>query len=204
MSWEIVRPDATSLRGLAHPLRVKMLTALREHGPATATLLAQRLGQSSGVTSYHLRQLAQHGFVVEDPDRGAGRERWWKAAHRGTSLGYEVSREAPGDVETYLRAVAALYIDRIDHWLSEWPALQGDWDGDWEGTGTLSDQRLRLTPAESRELKEEILALVERYRKDDPDSPAPPGTEPVILQWQVMPFIRAAGPEGGERAEDRS
>ena len=33
---------------------------------------------SSGATSYHLRQLGRYGLIEEDPDRGAGRERWWR------------------------------------------------------------------------------------------------------------------------------
>ena len=50
--------DPRTLRGLAHLMRVRILTSLREGGPATATGLAARLGESTGSTSYHLRQLA--------------------------------------------------------------------------------------------------------------------------------------------------
>ncbi|MGO4429962.1 ArsR/SmtB family transcription factor, partial [Streptomyces sp. MCAF7] len=81
--------DARSLRGLAHPLRMRLLGALREYGPATASQLADRLGESSGATSYHLRQLAAHGFVEDDPERGKGRERWWKSAQSGTRVDSE-------------------------------------------------------------------------------------------------------------------
>src|SRR5688572_10834361 len=70
--------DLESLKGLAHPLRVKILDLLSTYGPATATGLAERLGESSGATSYHLRQLARHGFVREVEGRGTGRERWWE------------------------------------------------------------------------------------------------------------------------------
>ena len=78
---QTVRLDAMSVRGLAHPLRVKILGFLRTEGSATATMVAQRMGLNSGATSYHLRQLATYGFVVDDPERGVGRERWWRAAH---------------------------------------------------------------------------------------------------------------------------
>jgi DNA-binding transcriptional ArsR family regulator len=61
-----VRLRAEMLRGIAHPLRVRLLDLLREDGPSTATRLAERTGQSSGATSYHLRQLAAYGFVVEE------------------------------------------------------------------------------------------------------------------------------------------
>jgi DNA-binding transcriptional ArsR family regulator len=187
MSWEPIRPSPTTSRGIAHPLRLKILNLLRADGPATATLLADRLGQSTGATSYHLRQLAQYGFVVDEPALGAGRERWWKAAHRGTILEGDIVRQAPAETEVYLRAVASLYADRMDRWLSERAALPDEWDN----TSTLSDQRLRLTRDEARELHREINALIERYRRDDPDVPGPPGAERVVVQWQLMPFLRA-------------
>ncbi|MCL2464315.1 MAG: helix-turn-helix domain-containing protein [Micrococcales bacterium] len=68
------------LKAFTHPLRMAMFSALRDHGPATATQLARRLGESTGQTSYHLRQLERHGFVEDDPDHTGGRERWWRSA----------------------------------------------------------------------------------------------------------------------------
>ncbi|SCF15285.1 ArsR/SmtB family transcription factor [Micromonospora mirobrigensis] len=190
-----IRPDATSLRGLAHPLRVRILNVLREQGPATATLLAERLGQSTGATSYHLRQLAQYGFVVDDPQRSAGRERWWRAAHRNTVLDSDLGEQASADTEAYLRAVAAAYAERVDRWLGEWAALPRE----WAATGTLSNWRLRLTRAEAAELHERLFALLDDYRRDDPEVPAPPGTESVVLQAQILPFLRRPGTAEGER-----
>ena len=61
------------LKALTHPVRVRILGMLRVDGPATATTLATRLRLNTGATSYHLRQLAEHGFVVDDPERGTGR-----------------------------------------------------------------------------------------------------------------------------------
>jgi DNA-binding transcriptional ArsR family regulator len=65
--------DAASLKALAHPLRVDMFDRLAMLGPATASQLAEALGESSGATSYHLRQLARHGFIEEDTDRGTAK-----------------------------------------------------------------------------------------------------------------------------------
>ena len=67
-----VRPDSRQLRVLAHPLRSRLLGALRHGGPATATALAARLGTNSGATSYHLRQLAEAGLVEDDPEHIEG------------------------------------------------------------------------------------------------------------------------------------
>ncbi|MBU2662417.1 winged helix-turn-helix domain-containing protein [Actinoplanes bogorensis] len=88
----------------AHPLRVRLLNLLRERGPSTASKLAELLGQSSGATSYHLRQLAAYGFV-EDAGCGTGRERWWQATSARTDLDAATAlpacrgnhREPPGD-----------------------------------------------------------------------------------------------------------
>jgi DNA-binding transcriptional ArsR family regulator len=192
MSGDKIDLSATSLRGIAHPLRVRMLGVLREHGPATATLLAERLGQSTGATSYHLRQLAAYGFVEEDPERGTGRERWWRAAHRTTSLDMDAVRAAPAEAEAYMRSVAAVYAERVDRWLGE-SAAQPE---QWRQVGTLSDTSLRLTPAEAQELHAELFALLGRYRRahDAPDQ-APPDAETVSVQWQILPFLRDAGEE---------
>ncbi|WP_084533117.1 winged helix-turn-helix domain-containing protein [Nocardia fusca] len=64
---------------LAHPLRQRILRALAENGPATSTALGAPLGENTGATSYHLRQLAQHGFIEEAPELAKGNERWWRS-----------------------------------------------------------------------------------------------------------------------------
>ncbi|GIF62924.1 transcriptional regulator [Asanoa ishikariensis] len=192
MTEREVNADATTLRGLAHPLRVRMLGLLRENGPATATTLAERLGQSTGATSYHLRILANYGFVVDDPERNVGRERWWKAAHRTTRLEID-SALPPAEAEGYLRAVAAQYADQTVRFLDEMASMPPRWRDPF----TISDWRLRLTQAEAMELNEAIFALAERYRRDDPDIEHPDGAEKVTLQVHLLPF--PAAPEEEER-----
>src|SRR5689334_11065173 len=77
--------DAAALEALAHPLRGRLLGLLRADGPATASGLAEKVKESSGVTSYHLRKLAEVGFVEEEAGRGTKRERWWRAVHTSTT-----------------------------------------------------------------------------------------------------------------------
>src|SRR4051812_17674544 len=60
-----LRLDAAALKVLAHPLRSRLLSALRIDGPATATDLAARLSTNSGATSYHLRKLESVGLVSD-------------------------------------------------------------------------------------------------------------------------------------------
>ena len=91
-----------------------MLGLLRAEGPATATTLAPRLGLNTGATSYHLRQLAQHGFIVEDAERGNARDRWWRAAHQSTRTrpARPATRGRARTLEAYLQTVALLYTER--------------------------------------------------------------------------------------------
>src|SRR5688500_20312710 len=76
--------DVRALRALAHPLRNRLLGQLRLHGPATASQLGRTVGESSGATSYHLRQLAAYGFVEDRKSvvEGKGGDR----AARGQTL----------------------------------------------------------------------------------------------------------------------
>ncbi|MFB4424089.1 ArsR/SmtB family transcription factor [Streptomyces sp. QL37] len=162
--------DTRTLRGLAHPLRIRLLNTLREFGPATASGLAERLGESSGATSYHLRQLASYGFVEDDPERGKGRERWWKAVHAGTTFNTSTFLEHPdpevrGAVGVVLHEVATTHAQELNTWLG----TMHEWPEEWRQTFDLSDFKLRLTPELSLELAERIQELVNSYRGRVPD-----------------------------------
>src|SRR6201997_1058035 len=75
----VIRLDnATALRAYAHPVRMKLILALRTRGPLTATRAGRLLGESSGTCSFHLRQLAKYG-LVEETGEGTGREKPWRA-----------------------------------------------------------------------------------------------------------------------------
>lgn len=195
-----VRLDAKSVRGLAHPLRLKILGLLRTDGPATATTLASRLGLNTGATSYHLRQLAAYGFIVEDQRRGTGRERWWRAAHRTTYLDREtLSRNETA--EAFRRSVGQIYIERIQRAVDDYATLPQE----WREASSLSDWVLRLTPAETRQLTSELFDVLRRYRAHDPESPepAPPGAVPVSVLMQAFPHAHAlAGPDEDDAAHE--
>lgn len=190
-----VRLDAKSVRGLAHPLRLKILGMLRTEGPATATTLAARLNLNTGATSYHLRQLATYGFIVEDSSRGTTRERWWRAAHGAT---YFDRKTLSGDEggEAFRRSVGQIYIERIQRGADEYATLPRE----WQEASVLSDAVLRITPAETRQLMSELFDVLARYRAHDPESPepAPPGAVPVSIQLQALPHAHAIHPSAGQ------
>jgi DNA-binding transcriptional ArsR family regulator len=154
--------DPTSVRVLAHPLRVRIVVELRIHGPATATILAGRLGESSGATSYHLRVLAEHGFVEEDGGRGTGRERWWRAAHEMTSWRPEDFR-GDAEAEAAEEWLIGHQARRAMEWIDEWLAGRSTADPAWVSVADQSDYWLRMTPDQVRAMIDEVHAVIRRH-----------------------------------------
>ncbi|MFF5333613.1 helix-turn-helix domain-containing protein [Streptomyces sp. NPDC013181] len=109
------RLDARSLRGLAHPLRMSILEALALDGPATATGLSGRLGENTGTVSWHLRHLAQHGFIEEETGRGTKRERWWRVVEETKVLETSEFHDDPhtkGALSVYMHELVQQYFSR--------------------------------------------------------------------------------------------
>jgi DNA-binding transcriptional ArsR family regulator len=176
------RIDARSLRGLAHPLRMRILEAIELDGPATSSTLAARLGENTGTISWHLRLLAEHGYLEEDPDRGTKRERWWRIPDRTVLDPSEFldDPETRRALDVYLRDLVERYYDRVRAYVDE------DWPGEWQQAAALSDWRdLRLTPAQLHALNEQIAAVIDHYA--DLGAEAAAGSERVIVQLQSFP-----------------
>jgi DNA-binding transcriptional ArsR family regulator len=141
------------LKALAHPLRMAMYDYLSEHGSATASQLGRHLGESSGQTSYHLRQLEKHGFVEDDPAHERGRDRWWRAV--GYSLdGRDMLRDprTADAAKALLQGVVAERAQVLQRWLST-----GD-TPEWEGA-SLNDRTTADMTLE--ELQQVVLTVQE-------------------------------------------
>ena len=177
------------VKGLTHPIRLRLLELLQHEGPATATSLAARIGRSSGVTSYHLRVLADSGFIVEDTERGNARDRFWRAPHR--SMGFTLRMpDDPGTADNveatdrYLRIVAEEVYRRIQVGIDLLTASPEDMAAaPWR----LDDWPLRLTADEARELGRQISELASRYRRPPGDPDPAPGTIRAYFQLQLLP-----------------
>jgi DNA-binding transcriptional ArsR family regulator len=183
----ILRLDPRGLKVLAHPLRSRLLTALREHGPATATALAERLGTNTGATSYHLRKLASVGLVVETED-GRGRERWWKAA---TEMHGWTQRDAVGDPDAEAasdwlrRHYLATFVERYERWLD----AHGSWPLEWQDAASSSDFALRLSPTALAAFEADVEALFQRYRSDPPETDDAATGEVVQVYLYAFPLL---------------
>ncbi|MFH8616681.1 ArsR/SmtB family transcription factor [Streptomyces sp. NPDC017979] len=188
------RVDARSLRGLAHPLRVQILELLTLDGPANATGLAERLGESTGTVSWHLRHLAEHGFIEEDAERGTRRERWWRRAAVVNELNTADFRDDPaarGAFNVYLHELVQQLSNRVITYVNE------DWDDAWREAGTIADWLdLRLTPDQLRALNAELAAVVARHTPG-PDAGAGPDALPVVVQLQSFPRKERSSKERG-------
>lgn len=176
--------DPQVLHALAHPLRGRLLGLLRLEGPSTASRLAKKVGESSGSTSYHLRQLAQYGFVAEVEGRGSGRERWWQAVHTRTTWEPDELVEQPGGLEAN-EQMQHHQIEVMGRELRMWMERGREHGREWAVAAGLSDYVLRLTPDETRRVLEEVYAVLDRWAEAHQEPRT--GTLPVNLFIAAFP-----------------
>lgn len=184
--------DLAALKAFAHPRRQHIIQHLTEQGPATSAMLARALDLNTGATSYHLRELARHGFVEEVSVEGAhGRERWWGAARQDLRFplrseqdpatravmdemtGYSLSR----DIAAFQEASRAM--DPSDPWADAFPFSRGS---------------ITVTREELARFFEEYIDLLKRYQR--PPEEAPP--EARVILTHFLGYPAPAQPEGGE------
>jgi DNA-binding transcriptional ArsR family regulator len=163
-------------KAVSHPLRVRLLGHLRAHGPATATELAKRFETDTGSTSYHLRKLAQFGFVDEtsDPEPGGHpRTRRWRAVHKTTSWSNADFAGSPEE-----RAVAGVMrrrqLEVLMRDLDSFESRIGELPREWaEACGIQGDQLFKLTAASLKRLLERFEEeLEEAAARDEADPDA--------------------------------
>ncbi|KAB8193794.1 helix-turn-helix domain-containing protein [Nonomuraea phyllanthi] len=189
--------DPRVLKAVSHPLRVRLLGLLRIEGPATASELARKVGESSGSTSYHLRELFKFGFIEEDPEQRDGRERRWRARHTYTSWdAAELSATTEG--REAVRIMHLRQAEMVGRLLGEFdPAA---WSRDWVDAAGMSDHVLRLPPAALREFyrrAEEMLRDLAAEHAGDPEA------RQVIAWYGAVPLPEDKEPEDKEKEEDR-
>jgi DNA-binding transcriptional ArsR family regulator len=179
--------DVRALRALSHPLRNRLLGLLRLHGPATASQLGRAVGESSGSTSYHLRQLAAYGFVEEAEGHGNARERWWRARHRMTSwqAADVVAQDGGAEVQDEM---TRLQLDGHARVLDAWHEQKEQLDPAWTAAASVNDYALRLRPDQARSLAAELDAVVSRWVHEHPADVPAEGTELVAVLADVVPL----------------
>ncbi len=159
-----------SLRVLAHPLRSRLVAALRLHGPSTATDLASLLDTNSGATSYHLRKLETVG-LVEDTGEGEGKRRLWRASASYTSW-HPSDFEGDEDSETALHWLTRDYARHFTEQLDRWLDVSMSWPANWQDACGSSDSMVLVTAEQLTAMREEVGEVIERYRRVGQGNPS--------------------------------
>ncbi|MFF1648535.1 helix-turn-helix domain-containing protein [Streptomyces sp. NPDC058240] len=178
-----------------HPVRVALLDLLAEVGTVTSTQAAARLGHSSGLCSFHLRQLARHGLIEEAPHKGGRARPWrlrWESPHPS-------DQEAPEQFDALARG---LEDESYQHWLAHRDQAPAEWQHDESFSAVV-----HLTPAEMTELAASVRLLLAGYRERDQRPAArPAGTMAVAAVTRLFPLLTECpaqsppapeGPRGG-------
>jgi len=164
--------DPRALRAYAHPIRMKLVGLLRTEGPLTATRAGEMLGESSGTTSFHLRQLAKYG-LVEEAGGGTGREKPWRATTTSTAWdSTEATPELAAAAGLLNTVIAEGYFEQLMRWLEARPGEPAE----WQEASPLGDTILYVTAEELSELSRKVAELVDEY-----------------FERQVRPELRPAG-----------
>ncbi|WP_062076507.1 ArsR/SmtB family transcription factor [Demequina globuliformis] len=187
--------DAAALKGLAHPLRVELFDALIAAGSATASQLAEQLGESSGATSYHLRQLARHGYIEDDPAHAGGRERWWRPVPGGMTI---AASDMAGDSASQRAAmqVARQFADqrarRVDEFLRH---SEANGDSPWVDASMFSSAMVALTVEETSALSEHLADALSAFLEPLREREDPPNARRVATHINVFPVVGAGQEE---------
>lgn len=179
-------PDATALKALTHPVRLRMLGFLRIDGPATATQLALRLGLNSGATSYHLRQLALHGFIEEAPSPSR-RDRFWRARHETTTVLEPGAEGEALDVGVaFTQAALSWQASQMQQAIEEYAELPAE----WRRASTASDFNIPLTPEQAEALTKRLMDVLWEAMRAAPSlgEPLPEGTVPFSVLLHAFPL----------------
>jgi len=182
--------DPRALRAYAHPVRGKLVGLLRRQGPLTATRAGQLLGESSGTTSFHLRQLAKYGLVEAAPG-GKGREKPWQATSLMTRIPVIFAQPEAAEAAKQLRSsMAQSYFESLVQWLQR----ADEEPEEWQDAADFGDRFIVVTSEELAALTAAVSELLEPYgrRLQHPEE-RPPGARDVA-------YLRFAFPAEPEAA----
>lgn len=157
--------DLSRLKAFTNPLRMQLYRLLYAAGTATASQLAEQVDQAPSLVSYHLRKLAEHGFVAEASGRSAdGRERWWQvASDEGWGFRDSDFTDTPEGAAAVGAVTRAIFDGRVTQYRT-YLDQGATWGREWTDAAFSSEWVLDLTPAELAEMNDELEAVARRWR----------------------------------------
>lgn len=152
-------------------------------GAQTASQAAERLGQSPANCSWHLRKLAEHGFVREVAGT-PGRSRPWRAVTEGLTWGDsddDPATAAAGEGLTDMLLERELQRFRAARAAAETEPVE------WRDATSFNQSKLWVTAEEAREISEAMreLFLSHGDRMTDPDQRPADARLVSVVGWLV-------------------
>ncbi len=146
------------LKALSHSLRLDIIEELVLTGPKTASELGEALGETPANCSWHLRKLAEFGFVEETGD-GRGRRRPWRVTRVGVTWDEDAEDlDSPG----FRAASEALSARLLEREVARWRRNISASGRGWADLG-MTQNVAPMTQQEARQFSEELRALLMRY-----------------------------------------
>jgi len=177
--------DVETMRVCTHPVRSRIFRALREVGPLTASRLATALGESSGLMSYHLRKLEQHGFIVEDTSRHArGRERWWRLA--ADHFVFQNPDPPTPEYERELQRIRNEIVASGTSTMSDFFANEAAYPMEWRDVALFATDVVHLTAAELAEVEHQLIDVLNAWHRFAPED-RPDDALPVRFSIHAVP-----------------
>lgn len=170
---DIELSDPQSMRALAHPVRLAILSRLQRYGSATASELAPHVGATPSVTSWHMRHLAGYGLVRDAAPGDDKRARRWEAAGRGYRFAVPAGDENSEGVAA-ARVLSQLVFAQNASVPQEWSTdVEPGLAGPWRQVAGVSNTRVVVTAEEAEAINDAIEVLlapfVVRAPGDRPD-----------------------------------
>lgn len=151
----------------------------------TATEAAARLGYSSGLCSFHLRQLARYGRIEEIPQSG-GRARPWRL--RQETADSDVDSGAGPDtasVSGFGELARGLEDESYQQWLAQKEQAPEEWRLDEAFSAVVY-----LTPEELAAVAATVRRTLARYQdREQRPSIRPAGARPVAVVSRLFPLV---------------
>jgi DNA-binding transcriptional ArsR family regulator len=184
--------DAAALKALAHPVRIALIDALVAHGPLTASEAAEIIGDSPSNCSWHLRKLAEHGFVREATSTD-GRNRPWRVVSEALEWSDD-GGDTPQAERVAADAMTDVLLERQLQKLRAARAAQPSEPAEWREATAVMQAQLWLTADEAAGLKSGLEELMTRYvdRLRDPDLRPQEARLVSMVGWLVP-----SGPHSG-------
>ncbi|WP_224282213.1 winged helix-turn-helix domain-containing protein [Streptomyces sp. LS1784] len=157
-----------------HAVRTALLELLAEHGTVTSTEAAARLGLSSGLCSFHLRQLARYGLIEEAPATD-GRARPWRLP----------TVRQPAAEGEFGELARGLEDESHQRWLARRAEAPAEWQRDEAFSAVVY-----LTPEELTAVDEAVRQVLARYRGRETDPATRPAeARPVAAVTRLFPLL---------------